>query len=45
MSDPGGQAWLDSLWDAMASGPPEGYYADSIRLQAMLVVSGNWWAP
>jgi endo-1,4-beta-D-glucanase Y len=45
MSDPGGQAWLDALWAAMASGSSEGYYADSIRLQSMLVVSGNWWAP
>jgi endoglucanase len=45
MSDPGGQAWLDALWAAMASGRSEGYYADSIRLQSMLVVSGNWWAP
>ena len=45
MSDPGGQEWLDALWAAMASGSSEGYYADSIRLQSMLVVSGNWWAP
>ncbi len=45
MSDRGGQAWLDALWAAMASGGSEGYYADSIRLQSMLVVSGSWWAP
>ena len=45
MSDPGGRGWLDRLWAHLVAAPPEGYYADSIRLQSMLVVSGNWWVP
>ena len=45
MSDPGAQRWLDRLWARLAAAPSEGYYADSIRLQSMLVVSGNWWVP
>jgi len=45
MSDPQGQRWLDTLWGAVAAAPPAGFYADSLRLQSMLVVSGNWWLP
>jgi hypothetical protein len=45
MSDPLGQRWLDRLWGAMAAAAPAGFYADSLRLQSMLVVSGNWWLP
>ena len=45
MSDPGGQGWLDRLWGAVAAAKPDGYYPDSIRMQSLLVVSGNWWSP
>jgi endo-1,4-beta-D-glucanase Y len=45
MSDPHGQRWLDALWGAIAAAPSGGFYADSLRLQSMLVVSGNWWLP
>ena len=37
------QAWLDAIWRGMAMG--NGYYADSITMLAMIVVSGNWWTP
>lgn len=39
------QPWLDALWESMLAAEPEGYYEDTIRLLAMIVVSGNWWTP
>jgi endoglucanase len=45
MVDASNQAWLDSLWRWMVEAPPGDYYADSIRLLSMIVVSGNWWVP
>jgi endoglucanase len=38
-------AWLDALWDRLVSGESEDYYGDTLRLLAMIVVSGNWWTP
>ena len=43
-----GQAWLNSLWDSITGGDfgiETDYYGDSIRLQVLLTVSGNWWSP
>lgn len=45
MVDAANQAWLDALWQTTADAAPEGYYEDSIRLLAMIVMSGNWWDP
>ena len=47
MSERGAAArhWRDRLWRAVAAAPAEGYYPDSIRLQSLLVASGNWWTP
>jgi hypothetical protein len=47
MTDPTGQAWLDALWRRMLATPisATGYYAASLQLQAMIVVSGNYWVP
>jgi endo-1,4-beta-D-glucanase Y len=45
MIDGSHQAWLDALWVWMVDKDLQDYYADSIRLLSMLVVSGNWWAP
>lgn len=47
MVDSENQAWLNVLWDYMASSPTdEGTYFDnSIRLLVMITVSGNWWMP
>jgi endo-1,4-beta-D-glucanase Y len=42
---PGAQAWLDALWNEMAVMPPQDYYADSIKLQAMIAMGGGWWSP
>jgi len=43
-----GQAWLNRLWTSITGGSfskTEDYYGDSIRLQVMLTVAGDWWAP
>jgi len=37
------QAWLDNLWSSRQIN--EDYYADSITMLSMIVMSGNWWAP
>jgi hypothetical protein len=40
--------WLNRLWTSITGGdfgPTQGYYADAIRLQVLLVVSGIWWFP
>jgi hypothetical protein len=37
------QGWLDALWSSRHIN--EGYYADSITMLSMIVMSGNWWAP
>ena len=41
------QAWLDALWQNVTANPSDDddYYGVSIKVQALLVVSGNWWAP
>lgn len=42
------QGWLNALWTSIDGGDygeVTGYYGDAIRLQVMLTVSGNWWAP
>jgi hypothetical protein len=45
MSDPAGSAWLDAIWSTVVGFSPEAYYEDTVKLLAMLVMSGNWWAP
>lgn len=44
MTDPSGQAWLDDVYDAVRD-HPEDYYEDSLALQALLVLTGNYWTP
>jgi hypothetical protein len=39
------QTWLNALWDVVAERDDGGYYEDTLRLLAMLALSGNWWAP
>lgn len=44
----GNQAWINALWDSITGndfGLTTGYFGDSIRMQVLLVASGNWWAP
>lgn len=48
LGGPAGQAWLNSLWTSITGGDypvTAGYYGDTIRMQVLLTVSGNWWAP
>ncbi len=47
MTDSSFQPWLNSLWDEMvhAEFNDEEYYANTLRLLAMITVSGNWWSP
>ncbi|MED5619262.1 glycosyl hydrolase family 8 [Ideonella sp. BN130291] len=43
-----GQTWLNNLWTSINGGDygsTVDYYGDTIRLQVMLTVSGNWWTP
>jgi hypothetical protein len=44
LSDPDAQRFLDDLYDAVRD-HPEDYYEDSLALQSLLVVTGNYWAP
>ena len=42
------QGWLNSLWTAIEGGDfgkVNDYYGDSLRMQILIVVSGNWWKP
>ncbi len=43
-----GQAWLNSLWTSITGGDygtTNDYYGDTIRMQVLITVSGNWWTP
>jgi len=37
------QAWLDAIWKSRAIN--EDYYADTITMIDLIVMSGNWWSP
>jgi endo-1,4-beta-D-glucanase Y len=40
------QAWVDASWDALvAAGPSGSYYGDSLRLLAMIAMTGHWRTP
>jgi hypothetical protein len=43
--DAANQKWVDGIWAHLADAQPEDYYGDTIRLIAMMVMSGNWWTP
>jgi endo-1,4-beta-D-glucanase Y len=43
--DKANQQWLDGIWGHLSQAAPDDYYPDTIRLIAMMVISGNWWAP
>lgn len=45
---PAAQTWLNSLWTSITGGDygtRNDYYGDTIRLQVMLTVAGDWWQP
>jgi endoglucanase len=42
------QSWLNSLWTSITGGDygtKVDYYGDTIRMQVLITVSGNWWVP
>jgi endoglucanase len=39
------QDWLDAAWVRLTDGTSDGYYSDTLRMQALIVMSGNWWSP
>ena len=47
MVSPDSQQWLNALWDLMVNTPLDDsdYYGNTIKMLAMILVSGNWWAP
>ena len=45
MVGPENQDWLNAAWDRLTDGTSDGYYSDTLRMQALIVMSGNWWSP
>lgn len=49
MGDPSNQAWLDKIWSYTVAqsktSAASDYYAASLMLQSMIVMSGNYWTP
>ncbi|BEL05292.1 glycosyl hydrolase family 8 [Actinoplanes sichuanensis] len=47
MADPDAQQWLDALWQRLATAEvdPGDYFGDTLQLQVMIVVSGNYPLP
>ncbi|CAH0232683.1 Endoglucanase [Peribacillus sp. Bi96] len=46
MVDPSNQQWINRLWNRMMQEQDDDdYFANTIKLQTLIVVSGNWWAP
>lgn len=42
------QSWLNSLWSyiiGVTNLKRDGYYGNTIKMQCMIIMSGNWWAP
>lgn len=47
MVDAGNQAWLNAIWDLVVATPAstDGYYENTLKVLAMIAMSGNLWAP
>jgi len=47
MVDAANQSWLNAMWDVVAAASinDEGYFENTLKMLAMLVMSGNWWPP
>jgi endo-1,4-beta-D-glucanase Y len=42
------QSWLNALWSyiiGVANLKRDGYYGNTIKMQCMIIMSGNWWTP
>lgn len=45
MVDADNQEWLNAVWDKVIGAPANSYYGDTLKMQAIIVMSGNWWEP
>jgi len=47
MVDATNQTWLNDVWDLIDATTlgSEGYYENTLKLLAMMAMSGNWWPP
>ena len=48
MTNTANQTWLNKLWDNITSVTDltrDGYYGNTIKMQCLIIMSGNWWAP
>ncbi len=48
MTDASNQAWLNSLWSWISDrgiNEDDGYFGNTITMQCVLVISGNWFSP
>ncbi|MGW6664344.1 MULTISPECIES: hypothetical protein [Peribacillus] len=46
MVDSSNQQWINLLWSrTIRERDDDDYFANTIKLQTMIVASGNWWAP
>lgn len=45
MVDAENQEWLNAIWDEVIDTPVGSYYGDTLKMQALIVMSGNWWEP
>ena len=45
MVDVENQEWLNAAWKRLTDGTSDGYYSDTLNMQALIVMSGNWWSP
>lgn len=47
MTDSANQAWVNAMWDRIVATPIDdgAYYENTLKLLAMVVLSGNWWTP
>lgn len=47
MVDAAHQDWLNAIWDLVVAEPlnDEDYYGNTLKLLALVVMSGNWWSP
>jgi hypothetical protein len=47
MISSGNQEWVNRLWDTVVGMKlsESQYYGNTIKLQCMIIASGNWWAP
>ena len=45
---PTAQAWLNALWTSITGGDfgaTNDYFGDTIRMQVLITLAGDWWAP